>query len=52
MATTSTVHIELGAAFWLLMAVIIGALILWSKLASEGMSKVIRVLSISEMGHF
>ncbi len=41
MTTTTTVHIELGAAFWLLMAVIIGALVLWLKLGSEGMSRVL-----------
>ncbi len=40
--TTTTVHIELGAAFWLLIAVLIGGLVLWLKLGSEGMSRVIR----------
>ena len=42
MATTTTVHIELGTAFWLLIAVLIIGLILWSKLGSEGMSQVIK----------
>ena len=41
MATTTTVHIELGAAFWLLIAVLVCGLILWSKLGSEGMSRVL-----------
>ena len=41
MTTTTTVHIELGTAFWLFMAVVIVALILWSKLGSEGMSRVL-----------
>jgi hypothetical protein len=41
MATTTTVHIEMGTAFWLLMAVIIGAIILWLKLGSEGMGRVL-----------
>ena len=40
MTTTTTVHIELGTAFWLLVAVMIGGMILWSKLGSEGMSRV------------
>ena len=41
MTTTTTVHIELGTAFWLLVAVLIGGVILWSKLGSEGMSRVL-----------
>ncbi|MFC1918583.1 hypothetical protein ACFLWW_01220 [Chloroflexota bacterium] len=41
MTTTTTVNIELGTAFWLLIAVVISGLILYSKLGSEGMSKVL-----------
>ena len=42
MSTTTTVNIELGTAFWLLIAVLIGGLILWSKLGADGMSRVIK----------
>ena len=42
MATTATVHIELGTALWLLIAVLIGCLVLWLKLGGEGMSRVLR----------
>ncbi len=42
MTTTTTVNIELGTAFWLFIAVLIGGLILYSKLGSKGMSKAIR----------
>ncbi len=42
MTTTTSVHVELGTAFWLLVAVLIGGLILYSKLGSEKMSKVLR----------
>ena len=42
MATTTTVHIELGSTFWLLIAAIIGGLVLWSMLGSEGLSWVVR----------
>ena len=41
MTTTTTVHTELGTAFWLLVAVLIVGVILWSKLGSEGMSRVL-----------
>lgn len=40
--TTTTVHIELGTAFWLLVAVLIAGLVLWSVLGSERMAEVIR----------
>lgn len=40
--TTTTINIQLDTAFWLLIAVLIGGLILWSKLGSEGMSRAIR----------
>jgi len=40
MTTTTTVLIELGTAFWLLVTVIIRGMILWSKFGSEGMSRV------------
>lgn len=42
MTTTTTVHIELGSAFWLLIAAIIGGLVLWSVLGSEKMSRIIQ----------
>ena len=42
MTTTTTLHIELGTAFWLLIAVLIGGVILWSKLGSEGITRVIK----------
>ena len=41
MATTTTINIQLGAAFWLLIAVIIGGLVMWSLLGMEKMSRVI-----------
>ena len=41
MTTTTTVNIELGTAFWLLIAVLVAGLILWSRLGSEGMSRVL-----------
>ena len=40
--TTTTVHIELGTAFWLLMAAIIVGLVLWSVLGSARMASIIR----------
>ncbi|MFC1918528.1 hypothetical protein ACFLWW_00935 [Chloroflexota bacterium] len=40
--TTTTVSIEFGTAFWLMLFVLITGLILWSKLGSEAMSRVIR----------
>ncbi len=42
MAITTSVHVELGAAFWLLIAVLIEGLVLYFKLGSEGMNRVIR----------
>ena len=39
--TTTTIHIELGWAFWLLIALLIGGIVLYSKLGSERMSKVL-----------
>lgn len=42
MVTTTTVHIELGTAFWLLIALLIVGGVSWSLLGSEGMSRVIR----------
>jgi hypothetical protein len=42
MTNTTSVHVELGTAFWLLVAVLIGGLVLYSKLGSERMSKVLR----------
>lgn len=42
MATTTTVHIELGATFWLLIALLIAGGVLWVLLGSERLSSVIR----------
>ena len=40
--TTTTINIQLGTAFWLLIAVLIVGLVLWSVLGSERMATVIR----------
>jgi len=37
----TTVHVELGTAFWLLIVVLIGGLVVYSKLGSYKVSKVI-----------
>ena len=42
MATTTTVYIQLGAAFWLLIALLIAGGVLWSLLGSEKLSSAIR----------
>ena len=42
MATTTTVHIELGSTFWLLIAKLIGGLVLWSVLGTEKLSGAIK----------
>ena len=39
--TTTTIHVDLGWAFWLLMAVLILGIILYSKLGSEKMNRAI-----------
>jgi hypothetical protein len=41
MTTTTSVHVELGTVFWLLVAVLIGGLVLYSKLGSEKIGKVL-----------
>lgn len=41
MTTTTTVHVELGTAFWLLTFVLIVGIVMWVKLGSEKMTKVI-----------
>jgi len=42
MAKTTTINIQLGSAFWLLIAVLIAGGVLWSVLGSEGLSRAIR----------
>ena len=41
MTTTTSIHIELGAIFWLLLFMIIVGIVMWTKLGSEKMSKVL-----------
>jgi hypothetical protein len=41
MTTTTSVHVELGTAFWLLLFVLIVSIVMWTKLGSEKMSKVL-----------
>jgi hypothetical protein len=41
MITTTTINIQLGTAFWLLIAVFVVGIMMWSKLGSEGMSRVL-----------
>ncbi len=41
MATTTSIHIQLGTAFWLLLFVLIVGIVMWTKLGSEKMSKVL-----------
>jgi len=42
MATTTTINIQLGSAFWLLIALLIVGGVLWSLLGSERLSSTIR----------
>jgi hypothetical protein len=42
MVTTTTINIQLGTAFWLLVALLIAVGILWLVLGNEGMSRAIR----------
>lgn len=41
MATTTTIDIQLGTTFWLLVAVIIIGIVLWFVLGKEGMKKAV-----------
>ena len=41
MTTTTSIHVQLGTAFWLLLFVIIAGIVMWAKLGSEKMSKVL-----------
>jgi len=42
MATTTTINIQLDSVFWLLIAVLIGGLIMWSLLGSDKLSRAIK----------
>ena len=41
MTTTTSIHVQLGTAFWLLVFVLIVGIVMWVKLGSEKMSKVL-----------
>jgi hypothetical protein len=41
MTTATSIHIQLGTAFWLMLFVLIVGIVLWAKLGSEKMSKVL-----------
>ena len=41
MTTTTSIHVQLGTAFWLMVFVLIVGIIMWAKLGSEKMSKVL-----------
>ena len=41
MTTTTSIHVQLGAAFWLMVFVLIVGIVMWTKLGSEKMSRVL-----------
>ena len=41
MATTTSIHVQLGTAFWLMVFVLIAGIVMWAKLGSEKMAKVL-----------
>jgi len=41
MTTTTSIHVQLGTAFWLLLFVSIVGIVMWTKLGSEKMTKVL-----------
>jgi len=41
MTTTTSIHVQLGTAFWLMVFVLIMGIVMWAKLGSEKMSKVL-----------
>lgn len=41
MTTTTSIHVQLGTAFWLLTFVLIVGVVMWAKLGSEKMGKVL-----------
>ena len=41
MTTTTSIHVQLGTAFWLMLFVLIVGIVMWVKLGSEKMSKVL-----------
>lgn len=42
MTTTTSIHVQLGTTFWLLLFVLIVGIVMWTKLGSEKMGKVLR----------
>ncbi len=41
MTTTTSIHVQLGTAFWLLTFVLIVGIVMWAKFGSEKRSKVL-----------
>lgn len=41
MTTTTTIDIQLGTAFWLLLFFLIVGMVVWAKLGSEKMGKIV-----------
>ncbi len=41
MTTTTSIHVQLGTAFWLMLFVLIAGIVMWTKLGSEKMGKVL-----------
>ena len=41
MVTTTSIHVQLGTAFWLMVFVLIIGIVMWAKLGSEKMRKVL-----------
>ncbi|MFC1953513.1 hypothetical protein ACFLWR_05230 [Chloroflexota bacterium] len=39
--TTTSIHVQLGTAFWLMLFVVIIGMVMWAKLGGEKMGKVI-----------
>ena len=42
MTTTTSIDVQLGTAFWLMVFVLIIGIVTWAKLGSEKMSKMLR----------
>jgi len=41
MMTTTSINVQLGTAFWLMLFALIVGVVMWAKLGSEKMSKVL-----------
>ncbi len=41
MTTTTSIHVQLGTAFWLLLFALIIGIVMWAKLGSEKVGKVL-----------